>query len=66
MSGIATKPNRYQLRVERRKKRDAKIRAHYNNLYHEERLRIDDVEKEVSEFWDLSIDTIRGIMSGKY
>ena len=61
---ITAQKQRYEARTERRKRRDEKIRSLYNRLYHEDRKRIDDVEKEVSEFWEISTVTVRKILRG--
>ncbi len=61
-AAVAQRKSRYEERVERRKKRDAKVRAMFNNLYHVERLRIEDVEEQVADYWDLSVKTVRDIM----
>ena len=53
---------KYEKRKERTQRRNAKIIQMYNDMYHHERKRIDDVEKEVAEFWEISVITLQNII----
>lgn len=43
-------------------KRYEKIRQMFRRLYHEERKRIDDVERDVTEHWGISYYTLNRIL----
>ena len=53
----------YEIRKKRTQRLHAKIIQMYNDMYHVERKRIDDVEKDVANFWEISIITLRKILS---
>jgi len=52
-----------QTRKQRTIRRHAKIIQMYNDMYHIERKRIDDVEKDVADFWEISVITLRKILN---
>ncbi len=64
MVNVAAPPlTQYAIRKKRTLRLHAKIIQMYNDMYHVERKRIDDVEKEVADYWEISVITLRKILS---